>query len=238
MPVGTPRGAIMLERNHVHPLLRQARLQNGPSPDSRIQALYQRHARAYDELRGRSLQERKWLDPFLAAAKPGGAILDLGCGAGEPMAGYMIRQGFRVVGVDTAPALLHLCRRRFPRQEWRLGDMRGLALGRRFAGILAWDSFFHLRVEDQRAMFGRFAHHAAPGAPLLFTSGPAEGESIGTFFGEALYHASLDPGEYRRLLEDHGFSLLAHAAEDPDCGAHTVWLASCRPDAVDRRARP
>jgi hypothetical protein len=31
--------------------------------------------------------------------------------------------------------------------------MRSLTLGRRFGGILAWDSFFHLRQDDQRRMF-------------------------------------------------------------------------------------
>ena len=41
-------------------------------------------------------------------------------------------------------------------------DMRRLALGRRFAGLIAWDSFFHLRPQDQRAMFPIFAAHAAP----------------------------------------------------------------------------
>ena len=38
-------------------------------------------------------------------------------------------------------------------------------------------------------MFGVFARHAAPGARLMFTSGPSEGESIGSYHGEPLYHA-------------------------------------------------
>jgi hypothetical protein len=76
-------------------------------------------------------------------------------------------------------------------------------------------------------MFPVLAGHARPGAPLLFTSGPAFGEAIGTLEGEPLYHASLGAGEYRGLLDHNGFDVVAHAAEDPDCGGHTVWLA-CR----------
>jgi hypothetical protein len=34
----------------------------------------------------------------------------------------------------------------------------GDASGRRFGGILAWDSFFHLRHEDQRVMFRILPH--------------------------------------------------------------------------------
>ncbi|MBV8032750.1 MAG: SAM-dependent methyltransferase, partial [Betaproteobacteria bacterium] len=106
-----------------------------------------------------------------------------------------------------------------------VGDLRALSLGRRFDGLLAWDSFFHLKADDQRAMFPRFAAHALPGAPLLFTSGPAHGEAIGSYCGEPLYHASLDPSEYRALLSRHDFSVVSHVAEDPECTRHTVWLA-------------
>jgi len=49
--------------------------------------------------------------------------------------------------------------------------MRGLALGRRFDGILAWDSFFHLNYDDQRRMFAVFADHASAGAWLMFNTG-------------------------------------------------------------------
>jgi hypothetical protein len=70
-----------------------------------------------------------------------------------------------------------------------------------------------------------FKRHAAAGAALLFTSGPAAGEQIGSYQGEPLYHASLDSDEYRKLLRDNGFTVVAHAVEDPDCGLHTIWLA-------------
>lgn len=190
-----------------------------------VAALYERHAGQYDRDRGRGLQEKAWLDRFLERVPPSGTVLDLGCGMGEPIARYVLQSGFRVVGVDASPSLVELCRARFPQADWRVGDMRELALGRRFDGLIAWDSFFHLCAEAQREMFPRFADHALPGAPLLFTSGPAHGESVGEYCGEPLYHASLDPAEYRRLLAAHGFRVLSHVVEDPDCGGHTVWLA-------------
>jgi len=196
-----------------------------PSDSDTIIPLYQRHAQAYDRLRGRSLFEKPWLDAFAALLPAGGSILDIGCGMGEPIARYAIDAGFPVVGVDSSPSLIDLCRTRFPDSEWLVADMRDLDLGRRFDGILAWDSFFHLRAEEQRAMFARFAAHAQPGAPLMFTSGSSEGEAIGSYCGEPLYHASLDPESYERLLETHGFTVRAHMDDDPECGHHTVWLA-------------
>lgn len=187
--------------------------------------LYERHANEFDKDRGRSLQEKAWLDKFLSHVPPSGCVLDVGCGMGEPIARYLIEAGHQVVGIDSSPSLIHMCRTRFPTSQWAIADMRQMALGKRFDGLLAWDSFFHLKVDDQRAMVARFAAHALPGAPLMFTSGPVHGEAIGTFFGEPLYHASLDPSEYRQLLVANGFSVLSYLADDPTCGKHTVWLA-------------
>lgn len=195
------------------------------SPADEIIGLYERHAQAWDAARGRSLAEKPWLDRFTALLPPGAAVLDMGCGAGEPIAAHLLAQGFRVCGVDASPTLIGLCRARFPDAEWHVADMRALRLGRRFDGVIAWDSFFHLAYDDQRRMLGVFAEHAAPGAALLFTSGPAHGEAVGAFQGEPLYHASLDADEYRSLLAAHGFEVVMHVVEDPDCGGHTIWLA-------------
>lgn len=193
-------------------------------PDERIIGLYEGHAHDFDRERGRSLQERQWLDRFLSHVPPGGTILDVGCGSAEPMARYMMQSGRRVVGIDSSPTLIAICRERFADAEWLVMDMRQLELSRIFDGILAWDSFFHLNMDDQRTMFRRFADHAAPGAPLMFTSGTSEGSVLGEYHGEPLYHGSLDPEEYRRLLAANGFSIDAHVVEDPACGNHTVWL--------------
>jgi hypothetical protein len=62
----------------------------------------------------------------------------------------------------------------------------------------------------------------------MFTSGPSHGEAIGTYKGEPLYHGSLDGAEYRSLLHENGFEVVAHVGEDPACGHHTVWFARLR----------
>ena len=198
-------------------------------PADAIIDLYQRHAATYDGLRGKLLMEGPWLTRFRELLAPDATILDIGCGTGQPIARYFSEQGHAVTGVDSAPAMIALCRTRFPEGDWQVADMRKLALGRRFGGLIAWDSLFHLTPEDQRGMFKVFKAHAAPAAALIFTSGLAHGEAIGTFEGEALYHGSLDPGEYRALLSQNGFSVIDHIVEDQSCGGHTIWLAQAGP---------
>lgn len=196
-----------------------------PTAASAIVDLYERHAAAFDRLRGKTLFEGAWLDRFLALVPEHATILDIGCGSGEPIARHVLAKRHAVTGIDSAPSLIELCRQRFPQAEWHVQDMRHLTLGRRFDGLIAWDSFFHLTPEDQRAMFPVFAAHAAATAALMFTSGPSHGEAVGSFEGEPLYHGSLAPEEYRALLAEHGFSVVAHVVEDASCGGHTIWLA-------------
>lgn len=197
------------------------------SRDSSILDLYQRHAGAWSQARATGAQDHEahWLDSFLALLPIGGRVLDLGCGSGDPIAKRLVKAGRKVTGVDGAAAMVDLFRANLPEEEVIHADMRGLDLGRRFEGLIAWDSFFHLDHAAQGEMFGVFAKHAAPGAPLMFTSGPDHGTAIGEFQGEPLFHASLSPDDYRQNLEIHGFALIDHVAEDPRAGGRTVWLA-------------
>ncbi|ACK52755.1 Methyltransferase type 12 [Methylocella silvestris BL2] len=196
-----------------------------------IVGLYERHADAWVGARlreGRRLYERGWLESFCSLVAVGRSVLDMGCGAGAPIANYLVERGYRVMGVDSSPAMIAMFQARLPGQEAMVADMRRLSLERDFHGLLAWDSFFHLSPDNQTRMFPIFRAHAAPRAALMFTSGPARGEIIGRLEGEPLYHASLDPAEYRHLLDSQGFDVVANVAEDQSCGGRTVWLAQLR----------
>jgi len=197
-------------------------------PEDSVIGVYQRHGATWAGLRGERLSEGSWLDRFCALIPSGGPVLDIGCGSGVPLARELIRRGFDVTGIDATPTMLELFRRNLPGTPAHLADMRELALGRRFAGLLAWDSFFHLSPEDQRPMFARFQAHAEPGAALMFTSGDVEGSAMGTLEGEVLYHGSLGSQEYRELSDAAGFEVIAHVLQDPMCGGRTVWLARQR----------
>jgi trans-aconitate methyltransferase len=191
-----------------------------------IVAHYERHALTWDaDRRAANWNDKPYIERFLSFLPQGATVLDLGCGGGSPVALHMVAQGFRVTGVDGSPTLLSLCRTRMPDQEWIAGDMRSLALGRRFCGILAWDSFFHLRPKDQETMFRVFAAHAAPTAILMFNAGFGHGEDVGAYRGDPLYHASLDASEYAALLADSGFELVERSINDPATGGRIFWLA-------------
>lgn len=195
--------------------------------------LYHRHAGAWAAARRAAdaatpLIEAAWLGRFLALLPTRPSVLDIGCGCGEPIGRALLARGCDLTGVDTSPAMIAMCQALFPRIFWHVADMRSLNLGASFNGLLAWDSFCHLRPDEERRMFAVFRSHALPRAALMFTSGQKGGATPEQLGGETPDHASLDPAEYRALLADNGFELVAHTADDPACGGHTVWLARLR----------
>lgn len=192
------------------------------------QDVYDRKAEAYDRSRSRSFFEARWLTRFGDALPRGSRVLDLGCGAGEPVAAWLIAEGFQLTGTDFSESMLTIARSRWPDGDWRTADMRTLAFPELFDGIIAWNSFFHLTPDEQRHTLPRMADHLAPGGRLLVTVGPEAGEASGEVDGETVYHASLSPAEYASLLEQNGLLLTAFAAEDPGCENHTILMAKKR----------
>ncbi len=193
-------------------------------PDT-TRAVYEDKADAFDKARSRALFEARWLARFTAALPQGAHILDLGCGTGEPIARWFLAEGFKVTGADYAEPMLDIARQRWPDGDWRQADMRALDLGQTFDGIICWNSFFHLTMDEQRACIPRLAEHLKPDGSLMLTVGPREGDVTGTVAGETVFHSSLSPAEYATILQDNGLRLTGFLAEDPETQAHTVLMA-------------
>ena len=187
--------------------------------------IYNRHAAAWDQHRPRVLVERPWLDKFIALLPTAGQILDAGCGAGEPIARYLLERGFSLTGIDASVKMLEIVRSRFAGFSWLQMDMRDLDLGERFDGIVSWDAFFHLNQPDQRRVIPLFADHLTEQGVLLLTIGHEAGEVTGIVEGDEVYHASLDADEYREILQSLGFTEFEIKLQDASCDYHSILLA-------------
>lgn len=188
--------------------------------------IYDQHAIGYDARRSKVLFEQAWLDRFLEKLPDSPQVLDLGCGAGNPIDRYLISKGCEVTGLDNAPAMLDLARAKFPASNWQLGDMRQLDLQQQFDGVLSWNGFFHLSRREQTDAIPRIADHVRSGGALMLTIGHADGEVTGTVEGTTVYNASLSIDVYKSLLQEAGFQMIEHMLEDPTCNCHSVLLAS------------
>ena len=97
---------------------------------------FERNAHRWDAERPRVLFKKEWLDSFLQLLPPAPSILEIGPGAGEPIAQYLIDSGAKLTGLDSSSTMIEICQARFPNQNWHVGDMRELSFPEIFDGII------------------------------------------------------------------------------------------------------
>lgn len=203
--------------------------QDGPAKKRNREKVYLAYEEIidwFDTHRNKELQmEQFYLDLLQKNIPSGSQVLDVGCGTGEPIAQYLIKQGYRVTGIDASKKMIDLCKKRFPNEKWLLADMRHLDLQEKFHAVIAWHSFFHLPHDDQRKTLKILLSLVELNGLFIFTTGPEYGEVWGDNGGFELYHASLSAEEYTQILQDCNFKVLVHKARDPECGDATVWVA-------------
>ena len=85
---------------------------------------YDRCSAEYSQARRREAGSE--LEPLLARLTPGARVLDLGCGAGLPIAGALARAGHRVTGVDFSAEQIRRARENVPEAEFLVSDMMSL----------------------------------------------------------------------------------------------------------------
>lgn len=166
-----------------------------------------------------------WIERLVAPLAPGAAILDLGCGGGEPIARFLIDRGFAVTGVDLAGSQIELAATRFPRARWLRADMRTVALDGPFDAVIAWNSLTWLTHADQALVATRAAGWLASGGRLLFNAEADHDPMRGDYREGSPYRADLEAANYSAALTRRGLIEEAHVVADPACDGAGVWLA-------------
>ncbi|MGC5053293.1 class I SAM-dependent methyltransferase [Micromonospora sp. DT48] len=131
------------------------------------------HAAVYEAAyrsRGKSWQaEATDVADRILAVRPGATrLLDVGCGTGAHLETFASRFA-HVEGVDFAPAMLNVARRRLPEVTLHAGDMRALRLGATFDAVTCLFTAINFlgTVAEMRAAVTAMARHLAPGGVLV-----------------------------------------------------------------------
>lgn len=166
-----------------------------------------------------------WIERLIAPLPRGAAILDLGCGGGEPIARFLIDRGLTVTGVDLAASQILLAETRFTRHRWLRGDMRSIVLDETFDAVIAWNSLTWLSHVDQALVATRAAGWLKPCGRLLFNAEADHDPTRQDYRGGSPYRADLEAADYSAALTRHGLIEEAHVAADPACDGAAIWLA-------------
>jgi cyclopropane fatty-acyl-phospholipid synthase-like methyltransferase len=171
--------------------------------------------------------EERYLPALIEGLTPGEHVLDLGCGAGLPIASRLSAAGLRVIGVDSSIQMLRLARRNVPAAVLLLADMTEVELvDGSFAAIVAWDSLFHVDRRYHRAMYGKFARWLRPGGRVLFTSGGSGDDGFtSSMFGEEFFYSGYTPDDVASYLRAAGLIILRRELDEPRDKGHVSFVA-------------
>ena len=167
------------------------------------------------------------LNPLLDRLDDGDAVLDVGCGTGKPIARLLARKSC-VTGVDISSEMVRRACRNVPTGEFICTDiMTAVFPPSTFDAVVAIYSIFHLPREEHSALFRRIHGWLAPGGHLLCTLSHRNeaGYTEDDFHGVTMYWSNYSLDEYREMLTEIGFQLLATSTVRDINESHPLVLA-------------
>jgi SAM-dependent methyltransferase len=192
---------------------------------------YDQVAETYLQRLGPSAAKDAWADDLAARTRPGGRILDLGCGAGVPVARRLLDAGFAVTGVDGSPRQIALARGNAPGAEFIVADMTALDFpAGHFDGIAAFFSILHVPRDEQPALLRSVARWLRPGGAFVASFGLGdEAGWVGDWLGAPMFFSGFDRATTERMVGDAGFAIeRAEVLQAEDEDAAFLWLAARR----------
>ena len=179
-----------------------------------LRKIYDAFAKTYENNRGQ-FDMSDVLDGFYSALTlDNGKLLDLGCGAGEPVARYFTDHNWSVVGVDFSEQMIQLASKYVPEMQLMHADISEVDFeSTQFDAIIASYSLFHISVDKHKDILKKFDKWLCPNGKALFTyateeyTGSTTFDGYKNFMGQALYYSHKNPDELYVDLEDIGFNI-------------------------------
>ena len=135
-----------------------------------------------------------------------GRAIDVGCGSNGRIVDLLLSRGFDVEGLDLSSEMLLLAKQSHPNVLYHHADICTWEFPKRYDFISAWDSIWHVPLEQQSAVLEKVCAGLNQGGVLIFTSGGVDipNEVTNPCHGQPLYHAALGIPRLLRLVDSFG----------------------------------
>ena len=164
------------------------------------------------------------LECALGFASKGGRALDVGCGAGGRLLRKLQARGFHVTGLDASAKMIELARRHHAHGRFLKADISEWQSEETFDFILAWDSLFHLPLNQQAPVLTKLCTMLADRGILLYSFGDDTGTHRDTWREQEFHYSSIGVPKNLEILRANGMRL-QHLERDQFPEAHVVAIA-------------
>lgn len=179
-------------------------------------------AKAYDQIT--SLWENDEFDRnngidqherAIAFAKKKEYALDVGCGCTGRFIDLLLKYGFQPEGIDFSVEMVKLARRKHPGVHFYHEDICEWQLPKKYDFITAWDSIWHVPLNQQENVTKKLLSSLDHGGVCIFSCGGVDeaAEHKDNAMGPEVYYSSLGVSGFLRVIADSG-CLLRHLEYD------------------------
>ncbi|MEM8535885.1 MAG: class I SAM-dependent methyltransferase [Chloroflexota bacterium] len=183
---------------------------NDPAIDYQkvVQEGYDQCAAAYEQARRNKAHPELTL--LIDRLPTSATVLDLGCGAGVPIA-RTLAQHFAITGVDSSGEQIRRAHINVPSGTFLCDDISEIDFpSASFDAVVAFYSIFHLPREKHLALFQRIHTWLKSDGYLLATVTKTREDAYtkDDFFGVTMYWSNYSLTEYQKMLQQVGFQLI------------------------------
>lgn len=175
-----------------------------------VKAGYNAIANRYLAERTRDSQDVLLLNDLIERLPVNASILDVGCGAGIPIA-QMLSEHFKVTGMDFSEAQIELAKKNVPNANFICQDMTKLDFPENsFDGICSYYAIIHIPREEHQSLLENFYKMLKSSGYALLCLGAQNliDDIDENYLGTRMYWSHYDTDTYLKMLNDCGFSLI------------------------------
>lgn len=161
----------------------------------------------------------------IAFSKNKGAALDVGCGCTGRFIDLLLGEGFEPEGLDVSDEMLKRAKKKHPDTAFYHEDICEWLLPKKYDFITAWDSIWHVPLEQQINVLTKLLSALNSGGVFIFSCGGTDeaGEHTDDAMGEEVYYSSLGVNGFLKVFADSG-CLCRHMQYDQHPELHAYFI--------------
>lgn len=203
------------------------------NPKDLVRRGYDAIAEIYLDRFSSSNVREAWLDKLIAALPPKSKVLDLGCGAGVPVAELLCLSGHTVTGVDSSARQIEIARERVPRASFLQSDMMTVDLPvSSFDGIAAFYSITHVAATEQGLLLSRIGEWLKPAGVFVGSFGTGRAHDwVGKWLGTDMFFSHNSDATTFDYVRQAGLQVMrAEVVQQDNEDARFLWIVARKMD--------
>jgi len=138
----------------------------------------------------------------ISFSKNTGAALDIGCGCTGRFIDLLLDKGFTPEGLDISEKKIFLAKKKHPEITFYYKDICSWPIPKKYDFITAWDSIWHIPLEEQENVLKKIINSLNKGGIFIFSFGGTDepGAHKDSFMGPEVYYSTLGTNGFLSLL--------------------------------------